>query len=221
MPVLALLVALGLWITSRNRDQNRQAAPPAPPAAAGETSPGASAPSLSQAERLAATRPSLAAAAPEEEAEPQPVITPELRQERTSLHETLAAQGDATLDAVRRAFEPHGVTQPDVLASGWILAQHWAIAARAEQQVAEKVEDPAQREELARVRRRILIQTAEAEMAALLGSTPDSRVLADLETLGRSLRDQPPVPAELLPNRAAARAVRQERRDRPALPPEE
>lgn len=148
-------------------------------------------------------------------------ITPELRQEREGLFQKLSTDNDATLSAVTKAFGVHGIQQPDVLASGWILAQHWAIAARAEALVEAKVEDPAKRAELAEVRRRILIGTAETEVRGLLGSSPDSRLFADVEGIGRALKDSPPVEADLLPNRAAARAQRDARRPRSDLPSEE
>lgn len=150
-----------------------------------------------------------------------PPITAELRQERAGLFEKLTTDQDPTLAAVTKAFEVQGIRQPDALASGWILAQHWAIAARAEALVEAKIEDPAKRKELAEVRQRVLIGSAEAEVRGLLPSSPDSRLFSDLETIGRALKDQPPVAADLLPNRAAARAQREARRPKSDLPSEE
>lgn len=159
-------------------------------------------------------------AAPETTSE-APAITPELRQERVTLFEKLTTAQDPTLSAVTKAFEVQGVKQPEVIASGWILAQHWAIAARAEALVEAKVEDPAKRAELAEVRRRILINVAEAEVKGLLGSSPDSRLFTDLEGIGRGLKESPPVDADLLPYRAAAKASRNAPKPKSDLPSEE
>ena len=219
IPVTVLALIAVFWGFLRQRAVPPPGSEPSPMSAtgAGGTTPLAG----TQVRSLATTRPAPGLeAALDTSAEDIP-ITPELRQEREGLFQKLSAGQDATMAAVAKAFGVHGIQQPDVLASGWILAQHWAIAARAEALVEAKVEDPAKRAELAEVRRRILIGTAETEIRGLLGSSPDSRLFADVEGIGRALKDSPLVDADLLPNRAAARAQRDARRPKSDLPSEE
>lgn len=222
LPVTALFLAAIVWafISQRRAPSPATTGPASPPPATTPIIQGSAAPATPA--RIVAAFPAGAELAPAPDSpETAPPITPELRLERESLFQRLSGQQDPTLAAVSRAFEIHGIRQPDVVASGWILAQHWAIAARAEVLVEAKVEDPAKRKELAELRQRILIQAAEGEVRGLLGASVDSRVLAELESIGRALKDSPPPLADLLPNRAAARAIRDARPPRPNLPQEE
>lgn len=152
-----------------------------------------------------------------------PVIEPETRQQRIALFERLTADNDATLAAVRRSFAARNITLPDAIASGWLLAQNWANAIRAEAVASAKIPDETTRRELAEASRRILIVTAETELRGMLGREPDAGLLSELEAVGRSLKDSPPPPAELIPGRAAGAAAgqRPKRRARAVLEPEE
>jgi hypothetical protein len=167
-----------------------------------------------------APAPSLSAA-PEANPAETVNVTPELRQERLELFQKLEQGNDPTLAAIRKSLTALGITQPEAAASSWILAQNWAIAARAEALVAAKIEDETQRRELAEVRQRILIRGPISEMRGLLGAEPNPTLLAELESLGRSLKDSPPPQADLLPDRAAGAARRDAKRPKSDLPSEE
>lgn len=222
MPIVVLALVAVLWSFLGRQGRDSAPAPsPTPPA-----TPIAEAGAQAPAEIRPRPAPRNPADSPGIEAVPDatdeaPAITAELRQERTALFEKLSGIQDPVLASVAKAFEAQGVRQPDVVASGWILAQHWAIAARAEAMVEAKVPEPAKRAELAEVRRRILIGTAEAEVRGLMSASPDARLFSDLEGIGRALKDSPPVDADLLPNRAAAKAARNAVKPKSDLPSEE
>lgn len=158
--------------------------------------------------------------------EPEPIpeaeaITAELRQQRTELFDKLAQSNDVALAAVKIAFETQGLRQPDAIAAGWILAQNWALSLRSEALASSKVQDPTQLAELAEARRHILIEAVQNEISGLLGSAPSPKLFADLETIGRSLKDLPPPSADLLPRRGLNNKPQRVRRGRVDLPSEE
>lgn len=219
LPVVTLFVVVVGWVIFRGRPDNNSTPIPIAPAPTPPTS--APQPVARISPTPLAPGPNLSAAPLTPDPAEAVVITPELRQERLDLLAKLEASNDTTLEAVRKALAAHGIKQPEATASAWILAQNWAISARAEALVNAKIEDENTRNQLAESRRRILIQSATREIQGLLDAEPDPNLLAQLESLGRGLKDLPPPSADLLPDRAAGAARRNASRPRSDLPPEE
>jgi len=176
--------------------------PPAPPAQATPDSPEPARP-----QRTALQAHSDAGIEPLPDIPPPNLTT--LRPERESLYRELLAESNALLPEIEAALQPFQATNHATIASAWHLANNWGILDRAHAAAQERVEDPVMRDQLATARRRILVEAAESELQALLGSPIPDTLRTTLESIGRkhaasaAPRKSPPSQADL--DRRAAR----------------
>lgn len=179
--VVAVCVALGLFRGGTGTD-------PAKPSesAASQNAPGASNP---DADATSKARWSLAAKSAHEGIEPLPELaTPNLgllRPEREALYGQLVAETNAALAEVDALLRPLKATDPGTLATAWTLANNWGIYSRGESTADQRVEDPEMRRKLADLHRRVLVESAESELEAFLGTKLTDDLRSGLETIGR------------------------------------
>lgn len=163
---------------------------------------------------IASTRAAFRSSAspPPAPAEPVEIPAPNLetlRPERESLYQELLAETNTLLPEIQAALAPLQTSDPATLATAWSLANNWGIFLKGESTADQRVTNAVLRQELAALHRRVLVDSAQHELRALIGQDIPPEVLTRLENLGRTHLDNARVrktaAAAVDPDRTAAR----------------